>query len=498
MLFDYDDSDIKSIFNYAKKLEGMTYNEILNEFNNSQVKKYVNYKENPYMVADSGVSYQYEVPSEVAKGQLGTFLERFYFGYHPNSRQEADFPKVGVELKQTPVDYKNGKYVAGERLSITNISYEEPIEDDFYKSHVWQKIQCILLVQYVRNKQIERLDYVIKFVNMFSPPKEDLQVMVGDYHVITNKIKQGKAHELSEADTMYLGACTKGATAEKSWQPQYYGEHILAKKRNFCFKLSYMKYVVDEYVLKDNVPCESILPENFEGDLKTLIINKLNNYIGKTDKEICEMLGREYNNNKAQWSDLTFKMLGIEGDRVAEFEKANIAVKTIRIEDNNTIKESMSFSPFKFSDLSKEDWEDSKLYNYFDEKQLLFVLYKKQGDCYILSKVKLWHMPYEDLNVTLKNEWEAYKRIINEGVTFNIDTLKSGKTHVENNLPGMADTQIIHMRPHAKKSAYKLNNGFVYGDIKRDGDQLPNGDWMTKQSFWLNSKYVLKQISEDL
>ena len=45
-----------------------------------------------------------------------------------------------------------------------------------------------------------------------------------DYKVISDKIKAGIAHELSESDTMYLGACTKGANAEKSTVPQYYGK----------------------------------------------------------------------------------------------------------------------------------------------------------------------------------------------------------------------------------------------------------------------------------
>lgn len=155
--------------------------------------------------------------NDKAKGQLGNFIEKYYFGYDPNGNQEADFNKIGLELKQTPIDKtKKGEYRAGERLSITNISYNEPVEEDFYKSHVWEKIKCILLIHYLRDKSIERLDYVIKFVNLFSPPKDDLKIIIDDYNQINEKIKQGKAHELSEGDTMYLGACTKGATAKKA------------------------------------------------------------------------------------------------------------------------------------------------------------------------------------------------------------------------------------------------------------------------------------------
>ena len=38
------------------------------------------------------------------------------------------------------------------------------------------------------------------------------------------------------------------------------------------------------------------------------------------------MYDREYNNNKAQWNDLSFRMLGVKGNHAAEFEKANITL----------------------------------------------------------------------------------------------------------------------------------------------------------------------------
>ncbi|MCB6443326.1 hypothetical protein, partial [Streptococcus salivarius] len=79
-------------------------------------------------------------------------------------------------------------------------------------------------------------------------------------------------------------------TAASSIVPQYYGDHIPAKKRNFCFKRSYMDYVLQNYVLKDEVPSESIIKN--KNDLENItfdnfIINKINNYRGKTDKQLC-------------------------------------------------------------------------------------------------------------------------------------------------------------------------------------------------------------------
>lgn len=501
MLFDYDDQNIESIFKYAKKLENLTFKDIDKMFSESEKKYYVNpykpsytnYRATSLTIKEQEVSY---ITNPKAKGQLGGLLEQKYFGYKPNSEQEADFNKVGLELKQTCIDLtKKGEYRAGERLSITNISFKEPVIDNFYDSHVWNKIKLILLIHYLRDKSIDRMDYQIKFVNLFTPPKEDLEIIIQDYKKINQKIKDGKAHELSESDTLYLGACTKGSTALKSMQPQFYGEKIPAKRRNFCFKQSYMNYILQNYVLKNKVPHETIIKHKEilkEQTFENYIINRINSHIGRTDKELCTMYDREYNNNEAQWIHLAYKMLGIKGNHAEEFEKAGIVVKAIRIEKNDKIKENMSFPPFKFKELVNETWEESKLFNYFDTTRFLFVIYKSDGKYYKLIGSQLWNMPYKDLNDTVREGWENVKTSIINGVTFTPQKYGSGIRYL-NSLPKTKDNPIIHIRPHAQKSAFKFKDGTIIGDLS-NADELPDGQWMTKQSFWINKEYLINQF----
>ena len=76
-----------------------------------------------------------------------------------------------------------------------------------------------------------------------------------------------------------------------------------------------------------------------------------------------------------------------------------------------------------------------------------------------------------------------------------IDTLYFfAKKIIKNNLPKKSDNPIIHIRPHAKKSAYKLKSGYIVGNIERDANELPNGEYMTTQSFWINNTYILSQL----
>lgn len=490
MLYDYDDKDAKSILEYAKKLEGKTFKDIENEYEKSIYKNYEDAKNGIISVKEHSPGYY---NNERAKGELGVFLEKCFFGYEPNSEQAADFKKIGAELKLTPLNLKkNGSYAAGERLSITNISFNEPIEENFYNSHLWKKIKLILLIHYLRDKSVERINYEIKFVNYFTPPAEDLKIIIEDYNKINMKIKAGKAHELSESDTLYLGACTKGSTAKKSMRPQFYGDNILAKKRNFCFKRSYMDYVFNEYILNTKDTYESILNnanELGEVTFDKYIIELINQNIGKTDKQLCTKYSREYNNNKSQWIDLSFRMLGIKSNRAEEFVKAGIVVKSIRIEENGQIRESMSFPAFKFNELIHEEWESSEIYNYFEETRFLFVVFKKKEDCYELLGSQLWNMPYDDLNSIVKKGWIDVQNRIKSGISF-----KKIKNKIENNLPKKSDNKIIHIRPHAAKAAYRLNDGYEQGNVGRDANELPNGEWMTTQSFWINNSYILSQL----
>lgn len=102
-------------------------------------------------------------------------------------------------------------------------------------------------------------------------------------------------------------------------------------------------------------------------------------------------------------------------------------------------------------------------------------------------------MPYNDLNATVRLGWSNIRNTIIQGVKL---TKKSNK--VENNLPKKEDNQIIHIRPHAQKSAYKFINGEIIGDIYRNANELPDGQWMTTQSFWINNSYIIKQLDKNL
>lgn len=486
----YDFTKQESIYAFAKKLIGHTFQDVLD------------HKVDAFY---EGINEDRELPdfgNQSRKGGLGNLLEEEYFGYKSNSISKADFAEAGVELKASPYEInKKGKYRAGERLVLTMISYTEPVEEDFEKSHLWKKCEHLLLIYYRRDRALEdRLLYGIDYVYLFTPNETDRAIIKKDYQYIIDKIAAGKANELSESDTMYLGASTKGENAEKSTVPQtYYAPTVVARKRSFCYKGSYMTFVLNEYILKNWNALDSIVQDAKQLENKTfeqVITEKIEKYIGKTDKELCGSFDREYNNNKAQWTDLVYRMLGIKNNRAAEFKKANIVVKVIRLEENGKMKESMSFPPFVYKELVQEEWEDSTLRNYFDETKLFFVVFKRQGDNYVLRGSQLWNMPHNDLDEIVKEGWNSVVDTIKKGIQFNIKKNGSGVV-VENDLPKKSDNEIIHVRPHATKRFYEFPDGRTIGDAKDRiySNQLEDGTWMPNYSFWINNSYILKHLN---
>ena len=517
--YDYaavDLSDAASLLQHAKKLEGHTFREILE-----------------LGIAPEGISREYN--NKRYKGGMGTLIEERYFGYKANNDGRPDFPDAGVELKSTCFDLRrDGSPKAGERLVLTMIPFDREIEDELEESHLWEKAGKILLIYYGRNKDIDGYDQVIHHVALFTPPAVDMKIIEEDYRAIRDLVKAGKAEELSEGKTRYLGACTKGATAATSWAEQFYPPHSLAKRRAFCFKQSYMDYVLTHYLIGNEGGSGSVIKdasalsekrikgssfdsslyidETVKGDPDSIVkdaaelgekgfedyvIDMIAPYVGKTDKELCEIFGLEYTGNKAQWTTITYHMLGLNDDRAAEFEKANISARTVRIEERGSVKESLSLDTFSFSELAQEqDWEESELFRYFDETRFYFCAFRKRGGEVVFSGARFWSMPRKDIDGDLRKCWEITRDKARYGVALTKHFDKNGKMTIANDLPKISDKIIAHVRPHTSKSAYLLSDGTQIGDIERHGDILPDGQWMTKQSFWLNAEYIYSIVKD--
>ena len=465
----YDRTDPLSIYKYAQELIGKTFRQICEEDDSGSC-----------IINGDSSAYNAARANKKQKGGLGNLIEERFFHYPANDDSRPDFPEAGVELKVTPYkELTNGRLVAKERLIITMIDYNKVIDEDFEHSHLWSKSKRILLVYYLYAKEIaNRLDYRINYVNLFTPPRADLEIIKHDFKVITDKIKAGKAHELSEADTLYLSAATKSSDSKVRRSQPYSGEP--AKPRAFAFKNSYMTYVLNNYVIPESQKYETIMINPSQESFEEYVVNRVSRFRDWTVSQLCQELDIEHNQQKNLGAMIAFRILGVKGNHAEEFVKAGIVVKTIRVNAKGKIKENMSFPTFKFKELIKEQWEDSTFGNYLRETRFLFVVYREDDyGIFHLKGCQFWNMPVSDIENDVRSVWERTKKAIEDGLEIKIERGRN-----KTNLPKISENRVCHVRPHAQN--------------KQDTYELPDGRHYPKQCFWLNNTYILSQLDEGL
>lgn len=431
----------------------------------------------------------FRLSSKGNKGSMGQILEEGLFGYEINSRNEADFAEQGVELKVTPVKYltKKKDVVAKERLVLNIINFNDEYKHDFYDSSFWHKNEKLLIMFYLWQEGLERKDYTILKAVLHEFDDKDLAIIKRDWEIIKNKILEGKAHEISESDTMYLAACTKGAN-KSSVRTQPFSDKP-AKQRAFSLKPSYMNAFIDKVINKKEVISLLSEEELQEKSVEELLQERFAPYVGLSFSEIIDKSGYTGKLVAKNINMLvTAHILGVghttKLNTIEEFAKANIVFKTIVLEPSGKPKESMSFEQINFTRWLSTPFEKSQIYEKFEYTKFLFVVYEYREtekenpnrEKY-LKGVYLWNMPEQVIQHEVYELWKEVRDILQKGV---IIEERDGKEY--NNFPKSSFNGVTHIRPKGANGEDKI--------------KLPNGQEIVKQTFWLNNSYIAKIIQE--
>ena len=448
----YDKTSAKSIFEYSKGLLEKTLRDFV---------------------------WDGYVPKS-GKGSLGQMVENIYFFLETNSNPASDFSEAGMELKCTPLSKsKLDEYRIKERLVCNMINYCEVVKDDFEHSHFYLKCQLMLLLFYLHQSNCDKLDLEFIFSVLWKLPEKDLLIIKHDYDVIISKIKQGRAHELSEGDTMYLGACRKGQKGD-SLMKQPNNPDIDAPRRAFSLKMAYMRAVLD-YVVKSGknavsnvegvkselVSVKALKKQSFED----ILLKRFTPYLKMPFKKIARRKNVDISNNPKNKFAMVANAIASSADcfnvnRSEEFLKAGLTMKTIRVQANGLIKEAMSFENIDYIEVAEcENWFESRLYELFSSR-FIFVVFKEQTvgkEDYVLDDVFFWTMPQQDLEYA-----ETYWNHIKENILAD---------HISEEYWWKgADKKKFHVRPKAQKAV--------------DLAPTPNGKSAKKFCYWFNNDYV--------
>lgn len=466
----YNEKDITSIFNYSKQL----INKCLRDFA-------------PNAKEHNG------------KGGLGQLVEELFFKYETNTKQEPDFAFVNAELKCTPLkkSAKSEDLMIKERLVCSMINYTEDWDKSFEQSHFYKKCLVMLIMFYLHQSNISKLDLHFLFAVLWKIPEKDLLIIRQDYDTIISKIRSGKAETLSEGDTMYLGACRKGQKQD-SLMAQH-GSDTGAPRRAWSLKTTYMRIMLDEVkrnnvngsycnydIESDNLEELISIDELKQHSVDDILKERFRPYLGLTYTDLCKKLDINPITAKSKYFVLANAIASNNKignvNTSEEFVKSGLTMKTIRVNKHGKIKECMSFENIDYQEVYDcDEWVDSRLYEIFTSR-FLFVIYKetdkelhlpngKTESEYKLDRVAFWTMPQTDLDIA-KEYWNNIKECV-----------KNGQISPQY-FWSIKDKRHFHVRPKAS--------------LAKDLVDMPTGGKAKKYCYWFNAQYVKNIIENEI
>lgn len=458
------------------------------------------------------------------KGWIGNSIENDWFDIPNNNRNEADIPYLGLEIKVTPIKMTKNGWSAKERLVLNIFDFHEEYKKDFLNSSFLKKANLIEMMYYEFIKGIPSPDLIIKaatLLDLHDLPEEDMLIIEQDWNIIVEKIKAGKAEELSDSLTKYLGATTKGSKSKENMTTQPFSD-IKAHRRSFTLKGSYMSQVARKVMSQEKEQSEKII-KNLE-ELKNkpfeeILSDKFKPYIGKTKVELAKLFNIKIPkmNDKSSTAKIAKEMLGLNSNiqDTEEFMKADISLKIVTVETGKkkTTENFKIFVPNQNTidpkKLIEEEWETSLLNEYLSNYQFMLVIFEKKSEEVIFKGIKFWRVPYKDLQHDIRNTWEETKRIFQKGLTLHYKKrskpTSTGKYYwVENNLPSQQNSTILHVRPSARVSNY-YDDGLNVMELPVRSEWIDRPEdlkeelteyFITKQAWWLNKDYMYSQVKE--
>ena len=409
------------------------------------------------------------------RGNLGGLVETYYFQNEPPNDHNPDFAEVGLELKTSGVvKSRKGEFRAKERLVLTMIDFNTLVREEWVTSSFLHKCQKMLILfskydqgipvinrKFVMDPLLFSIGYLenatVEVEGFKNIPIGEQETLKRDWLFIRQKVLDGKAHELSEGDTFFLGACRKGSGGPKEALRTQPFSNQGAKARAFSLKQNYVNKLIERHVnevhesgIFDFLPIHLATQETFKA------------YIGKSVDELAIEFNyfKKSKNQKGYFRSLTIKILAKSGTVTSQLNDADIEMKTIRLKTNGTPRESMSFPTFDYMKIGAEDWEASSFFEKI-ERKFLFVVFQ-EGDDHVerLVAAEYWNMPYED-RLEAKRVWEDTKRRVGVDAS---------------DLPTSKESRIVHVRPKAADG--------------KDKAISPQGQMLIKKCFWLNKEYI--------
>lgn len=437
-------------------------------------------------------------------GIAGDVIEQSVLGYPTDTRQEPDLDIDGVktELKTTGIRYKSNRkdFSAKEPMSITAVSPQIIVDETFFDSNFWHKLEHILFVYYLYDspspvKASEYAYFPIKGYQFHEFDEEDREILKNDWTVVRDFIRHLQdeyenyedeypriSHEL-RPKLMYIDTAPK-------W-PHH---------PRFRLKRAVVSSIIEEHFGEklEQLPGRYTTYSQINQKLHELS----EKYKGKTIRELMELLEIDAKRvNKAIGEQIIVKMFGGKSKKMNQielFNKSGIIGKTIPLTEKSMRKEDMKLFTIDFDEFDNEEieFEDSQTYDYFANNKLLCILFKKpHADAKLIDNeflgFKIVNFDDEFIETEVRPTWERIKDLIVNNKLEDVVVLD------KNGNPRRNPSGNIMSAPNFPKSSE--GNVFVRG-TSSTSDVKPltlNGIPMYRQQIWVKGSYMVEKLNNE-
>lgn len=482
---------------------------------------------------DTSCQFARTEKSNKITGIAGDVVEQSVFRYARDSKQECDIEIDGVltELKTTGVripksdlvkvkgktgDVYNSYLGAKEGISITGVTFEPSIQEDFLTSHFWEKAEHLLIIFYeYKSYEVVPASAYADFpivdycYNTFSESernqlKNDWEI-VRDYllsvyrqyssQIDRNNTIEGFTHRLRPQ--LLLIELVPGFKRKSNGTYQ---------KPRYRLKQTFVDYIVRSHFNKTRHSVEVDLKEPFasfaELDARCHALGS--RYKGMNLYQLKNLLSISADVTVKDFAAIcVIKMFDVNCGRlneISDFTRAGIIAKTITITSKGGRTEDMKLQRIDFEEWADRDvdFEESAIYSYFCEHSFLCPIFKEENpaDSGMTVFLGFKRFAFDDdfIQKQVKRTWDDSRALIHHNKLeweYDLDRAgnrmknKSGSYRGAPNFP-KSSSYVVFFRGGANDSSEKAKTECV------------NGIRMLPQFFWLKGSFIvekLKQIS---
>lgn len=440
-------------------------------------------------------------------GIAGDVIEQSVLGFPADNKQRPDLDVDGVstELKTTGIRLSKkdeNKYEAKEPMSITAVSPKQIVCEVFDSSNFWHKLEHMLLVYYHYSssktvRAAEYADFYIRGYEFHEFNADDKARLKSDWEIVRDFIIEiQKIYEVPESQYPRISSELRDKLVYIDTAPKWPNPPRFRLKRqvitnivqnHFGNSLEQLPGKYTGYRDIDN-KCRSITEQNQGKTIEKLITEydiKVKD-INKVSKSIAE--------------PIIIKMFGGQSKKINQievFDKFGLIGKTVTLTKAETRTEDMKLFSIDFEEWTDQNivFEDSMIYDYFANHQLLCMVFEEPSIEAKLTENKFIgfkRLSFNDelIHTVVKKVWEEIRELVNEQkLSEEIVYDKAGKVRINKNGTEMKKLNF----PKSKDNVVFVRGSGLDSSVKTEE---VNGISMYRQYIWLKGTYVVDALRQ--